>query len=57
MEDIDNLINNLNERGVRESELKDKLINERDRLAKSLKRMSTITENLCSGKNTIKAEN
>ena len=53
IEDIDDLIDNLNERGVRESELKDKLINERDRLAKSLKRMSTITDNLCSKKNNV----
>ena len=53
IEDIDNLIDNLNERGIRESELKDKLLNERDRLAKSLKRMSTVTDNLCSGKNNI----
>jgi len=53
IEDVDDLIDNLNERGQREGELKDKLINERDRLAKSLKRMSTVTDNLCSGKNNM----
>ena len=35
---IDTLIGSLNERGLRESDLKEKLISERDRLGKSVKR-------------------
>ena len=53
IEEVDNLIDNLNERGYRESELKDKLLNERDRLAKSLKRMSNITDKLCCEESSV----
>ena len=58
IDEVDNLIDSLNERGIRESELKDKLLNERDRLAKSLKRMSNVSNHLCSDKSSIlKQEN
>ena len=39
-EDVDALIENLNDRGFRESELKEKLIFERDKIARNLKRMN-----------------
>ena len=53
IDEVDNLIDGLNERGFRESELKEKLLNERDRLAKSLKRMSNVSNHLCSEKSSI----
>merc|ERR1711997_1226421 len=53
IEEVDSLIDNLNERGLRESELKDKLLNERDRLSKSLKRMTNVSEHLCVEKSSI----
>ena len=53
IEEVDSLIDNLNERGFRESELKDKLLNERDRLSKSLKRMTNVSEHLCVEKSSI----
>ena len=53
IEDVDTLIECLNDRGYRESELKDKLANERDRLAKSLKRMNNISDKLCSETSSI----
>ena len=37
VEELDNLINSLNTRGFRESELRDKLANEREKLTKNLK--------------------
>ena len=40
LEEVDNLIESLNERGIRESELKEKLVSERDRLAKHLKHVN-----------------
>ena len=53
IDEVDNLIESLNERGFRESELKYKLLNERDRLAKSMKRISNISNHLCSESNSI----
>ena len=53
IDEVDDLIDSLNERGIRESELKDKLLGERDRMAKSLKKMSNVSNHLCSDKNSI----
>lgn len=47
-EEVDNLIDNLNERGIRESGLKEKLVRERERIAKSLKKFNMTTK-FCKG--------
>jgi len=45
VEEVDALIDGLNERGVRESDLKEKLRSERDRLVKNLKRVTGGVKN------------
>jgi hypothetical protein len=46
VDELDELIDNLNVRGVREHELKEKLIHERDRIVKSLKKASGVVGKL-----------
>ena len=50
VEDVDKLIGSLNDRGLRESDLKEKLLIERDRLIKSIKRCTShgVTNKLAS---------
>ncbi|XP_059088369.1 bromodomain adjacent to zinc finger domain protein 1A-like [Tigriopus californicus] len=54
-EEIDNLIDNLNDRGIRESGLKEKLVRERERIAKSLKKFNMTTK-FCKGEGELESK-
>jgi hypothetical protein len=46
VDELDDLINGLNVRGVREHDLRDKLVHERDRIVRNLKKAASVVSKL-----------